>query len=138
MDACLVTVKDNRYIIGHTVNQANLFVGQCRSAGCHHIFHTLLVHRHHISIAFHQIAEVLLADGFLGLEETEEFAPFAVDKAFGRVHVFHVYALGGCIQHTTTKTCHSAAHGKDRPDNPAAESVAQLPVLLVLQAEACS
>ena len=94
----------------------------------------MLVHGHHVGVALYQVAQVALADGLLGLEESEEFLALAVYDALGRVEVLHVDALGGSIEHASAESCHASAHGEDGPYHTSAKAVAQASVL-VLQTE---
>ena len=135
VDAGFVAVEDDGDIARHAVDEAYLVGGECGTRRRHYVLHPHLVHGHHIGISLHEIAQVLSADGFLGLEEAEELLAFAIDDAFRRVEVFHVYALGGCVEHAPAEACHASAHAEDGPDDASTEAVAPRAVL-VLDAQA--
>ena len=130
-----VAVVNDRDVVGESADDGNLSGRQCGARRCHHVLHTVLVHGHYVGVAFHQIAAVLLADGLLGLEKSEQLVALAVHKAFGRVQILYVYALGGLVQYASAKARHSSALAEDGPYHTVAETVSQLSALLVLQAE---
>ena len=130
LDTCGIAVVDDHYILREAMDGADLLVGQCRAAGRHHVFHALLVHSHHVGVAFDEVTEILLDNGFLGKEQPVELALLGIDDAFGRILILHLHALGAAVQHSAAEAYHLARDGVDGEDDAVAEAVVGLAGLI--------
>ena len=136
MNACIVAVEDDCDIFCDTMDEVDLVRCECCARRRYDVLDSLLVHGHHVGIAFNEVAKVGFADGLSCLEEAEEFLTLAVDDALRRVHVFDRNSFCGCVEHTASEASHTSACGEDGPDDSSEEAVSELAVF-AFQAQSC-
>ena len=68
LDAGIVTIVKQHYVLRETVQQVYLMLRKCRTRVCHHILYAALVHGDNVGIALHHIHEVFLGYRLLRLE----------------------------------------------------------------------
>ena len=133
-NACRVPVENDRDVLGEAADKVDLACGERRAAGRDHVGHPRLVHRHHVGVALHQEAPLLLDDGGLGEVHAVQDLALVVEGALGRVEVLGDFLV--CGQGTAPKPNDAACHIPNREHDPALEEVPQRSVLALL-AQAC-
>ena len=124
LDAGAVAVVQQAEVVGVTSDGSNLFVGECGAAGGNHIGHSELVEFHHVGVALHQHAHIVLPDGGYGEVEAEQFLPFIVDDGFAAVQVFRIRA----VERAPGKGDDAPGAVEDGEHQPVAEKVVQTAV----------
>ena len=134
LDAGVVTVIDDRYIIGELAYQPDLLYSQRCSAGCHDIRDAELMHRQHIQISLHQYALVLTGHLVLGEPDAVKRTALDIYLRFRRVHIFGDRFVS--LQRTAAECYNPAACRMDREHDPVEETVDKTAVV-IFYAESC-
>ena len=133
-NACRVPVENDRDVLGESADEVDLARGEGGATGRDHVGHPRLVHRHHVGVALHQEAPLLLDDGGLGKVHAVQDPALVVEGALGRVEILGDLLVRG--QRAAPKSNDPARHIPNREHDPALEEIPQRSVLALL-AQAC-
>ena len=129
-NACRIPVENDRDVLGEAADEVDLACGEGRATGRDHVGHPRLVHRHHVGVALHQEAPLLLDDGGLGEVHAVQDLALVVEGALRRVEVLGDFLV--CGQGAAPKPNDAACHIPDWEHDPALEKVPQRSVLALL------
>ena len=133
MDACLVAVVEQHDVLREAPQQLDLVDGKGGAGVGYYVLQAALVHGDDVGVALDHVDAILLDDGFLGLVDAVELALLMVYLGVGGVDVFLLYALGGCVQLTSTEGHDLAADVHPGKDGAAGKAVVH--PMLVADAE---
>ena len=87
LDACSVGIVNHHHLLGEAAYETNLVVGECRAAAADDILNAAAMERHDVELAFHEVGEVLAADGMASLIKSEEVAPLVEQRSLAGVDI---------------------------------------------------
>jgi hypothetical protein len=103
------------------LDQAHLVLGEAGAAAGHHVGDAGLMQADDVRVAFHQVAQLLLHDGALGMVDAVERAALVVEYALRTVEVLGELLVA--LQRTRTEGDGLAAETQDRKGDAPSEEV---------------
>ena len=133
MYASLVAVIHHRDVVGKFLDDADLFLGEGRAAGCDDIAQSQLVHRDYIYIALGKEALVRLGNLPLGKPDAVKGPTFDIDGSLWRIDIFGYVTV--IVQRPAAVRDDAPGHGMYGEHRPLMETVRH-PAVFGLDAQA--
>ena len=129
LDTGLVGVPDDSDPFGLGFQEADLLLGQCRSARCDGVLHSDLMQTAHVQVALHKVGLLCGVDLHVGLKPSEQDPLLFVKLGLSRVQVLRDTRLVADVP--SREPGHIAARPEDGKHQPVPERVVDGAVILV-------